>query len=213
MKKVYLHPLPVRIWHWINALSFIVLIITGLQIRLVDKINLMSFESAVKIHSWLGFILLANYFIWLCYYLFTGKIFKIYIPPFWRPVDFIKKAFAQAKYYAYGIMVGEKNPHHPTPDNKFNPLQQVFYFIIMIFCIPLQILTGLVLWDPVQFAWLESLMGGIQIVSLIHNGLWVFYGFFLFVHIYLSTLGHTPLAHIIAMFTGYEEEHEEHTGH
>ncbi|HBT03901.1 MAG TPA: cytochrome B, partial [Thermodesulfobacterium commune] len=64
-----------------------------------------------------------------------------------------------------------------------------------------------------QFAWLESLMGGIQIVSLIHNGLWVFYGFFLFVHIYLSTLGHTPLAHIIAMFTGYEEEHEEHTGH
>lgn len=209
MKKVYLHPLPVRVWHWINAISFIILIITGLQIRLVDKINLMSFETAVKIHSWLGFILLANYFIWLGYYLFTGKIFKIYIPPFWKPIDFTKRALRQAKYYAYGIMVGEKNPHHPAPDNKFNPLQQVAYFMIMVVFIPLQILTGLVLWDPVAFEWLKKLLGGMQIVSLIHNGLWVFYGFFIFVHIYLSTLGHTPLAHIKAMITGYEEEPEE----
>jgi len=31
---------------------------------------------------------------------------------------------------------------------------------------------------------------------------------FLFVHIYLTTLGRTPLEHIKAMFTGYEEEPE-----
>jgi Ni,Fe-hydrogenase I cytochrome b subunit len=30
MKKIYLNPLPVRIWHWVNAVSFIVLIVTGL---------------------------------------------------------------------------------------------------------------------------------------------------------------------------------------
>ena len=29
------------------------------------------------------------------------------------------------------------------------------------------------------------------------------------VHFYLATLGHTPMAHIIAMFKGYEEIHEE----
>ncbi|NPA40614.1 MAG: cytochrome B [Thermodesulfobacteria bacterium] len=210
MKKVYLHPLPVRIWHWINAISFIILILTGLQIRLVDKWHWISFQTAVKIHSYFGFILLANYFIWAIYYFFTGKFFKIYIPPFWRPIDWIKGMLRQAKYYAFGIMVGDKNPHHPTPDKKFNPLQQVFYLFIMIVCIPLQIITGLVLWDPVKFKWLGNLMGGIQIASLIHTGLWVFYAFFIFVHIYLSTLGHTPLAHIIAMITGYEEEHEEH---
>lgn len=83
MKKIYLHPLPVRIWHWINALGFIILIITGAQIRFAENMGIMSFETAVDIHSWLGFILLANYFIWLLYYLFTGKLFKIYIPPFW----------------------------------------------------------------------------------------------------------------------------------
>jgi Ni,Fe-hydrogenase I cytochrome b subunit len=32
MKKIFIHPLPVRIWHWMNAIGFVVLILTGLQI-------------------------------------------------------------------------------------------------------------------------------------------------------------------------------------
>jgi len=210
MKKIYLHPLPVRIWHWVNAICFIILIITGLQIRLGNNLGLMSFQTAVKIHSWLGFVLIANYFIWFIYYFATLKFFKIYVPPIWRPIEFTKRALRQAKYYGYGIMVGEKNPHHPTPDNKFNPMQQVAYLMIMIVCIPLQLITGLILWDPVKFQFLANIFGGIQIVSLIHVGLWIFFGAFIIVHFYLATLGHTPMAHIIAMFTGYEEEHEEH---
>ncbi len=210
MKKVYLHPLPVRIWHWVNAISFIILILTGLQIRLIDKIHWMSFKTAVKIHSYLGWVLIFNYFIWFFYYFLTLKFFKIYVPPFWRPVEFVKRALRQAKYYGFGIMIGDKNPHHPTPENKFNPMQQVAYLMIMIVCIPLQLITGVVLWDPVKFKFLADLIGGLQIASFIHTALWVFYGAFIIVHVYLSTLGHTPLAHIIAMITGYEEEHEEH---
>lgn len=210
MKKIYLHPLPVRIWHWINALGFILLIITGAQIRFADQLGLMSFKTAVQIHSWTGFILLANYFIWLIYYLFTGKLFKIYIPPFWRPVDFIKRSIKQAKYYGYGIMVGDKNPHHATPDNKFNPMQQLAYLSIMVILIPVQILTGLMLWDPELFSGLVNLIGGIQIATLIHTALWVFFSAFIIIHIYLASLGHTPTAHFVAMITGYEEEHDEH---
>ena len=213
MKRIYLHPIPVRIWHWINAICFVILIITGLQIRLGDKLGLMSFQTAVKIHSWLGFVLIANYFIWFIYYFATLKFFKIYLPPFWRPIEFTKKALRQAKYYGYGIMVGDKNPHHPTPENKFNPMQQVAYLMIMMVCIPLQLITGLILWDPVKFQFLANILGGIQIVSLIHVGLWIFFAAFMIVHFYLATLGHTPLAHIIAMITGYEEEHEEHEEH
>ena len=73
MKKVYLHPLPVRIWHWVNAICFVILILTGLQIRLEGTIHFISFKTAVKIHSWLGFILIANYFIWFIYYFATLK--------------------------------------------------------------------------------------------------------------------------------------------
>lgn len=212
MKKIYLHPLPIRIWHWVNALGFIILILTGAQIKLGNKINLFSFETAVDIHSWLGFILLANYFIWSIYYLLTLKI-KIYIPPLHHPIEFAKKAVTQAKFYGWGIMVGDQNPHHSTPDNKFNPLQQISYLMIMAALIPVQIITGLFLWDPNLFGPVVNLIGGIQIADTVHILLWIFFSAFIIVHFYLATLGHTTWAHIIAMFTGFEEEHEEHEEH
>ena len=118
MKKIYLHPMPIRIWHWINAISFIVLFITGLQIRYRDIFNIMKFKPAVDLHNIVGFVLIFNFFIWLVYYLFTGKI-RIYIPPL-SVKKFITGAIRQARYYGYGILMGEENPHHSTPDNKFN---------------------------------------------------------------------------------------------
>ena len=48
-ERIYLHPLPVRIWHWINALGFVLLILTGVQIRYADLIGVMSFESAINL--------------------------------------------------------------------------------------------------------------------------------------------------------------------
>ena len=74
MKKIYLHPLPIRIWHWINAVSFIVLIVTGLQIRYRELMGLMKFREAVDLHNFFGFVLIFNFFIWLVYYIVTGKI-------------------------------------------------------------------------------------------------------------------------------------------
>ena len=94
----------------------------------------------------------------------------------------------------------------------FNPMQQVSYLAIMVLLIPLQLLTGLFIWDPNLFSFGVNIFGGIQIVVLIHVGLWIFFSAFMIVHFYLATLGHTPMAHIIAMFKGYEEIHEEH-GH
>ena len=212
MKKIYLHPLPIRIWHWVNALGFHHSDSHRDADQIGNKINLFSFETAVDIHSWLGFTLLANYFIWLLYYLLTLKI-KIYIPPLHHPIEFAKKALTQAKFYGWGIMVGDQNPHHSTPDNKFNPMQQVSYLMIMVALIPVQIITGLFLWDPKLFGPVVNLIGGIQIADMIHILLWIFFSAFIIVHFYLATLGHTTWAHIIAMFTGFEEEHEEHEGH
>jgi len=208
MKKIYLHPLPIRIWHWVNALAFIILIVTGAQVRFGNVLHLFSFETAVNIHSWTGFILVANYFIWLVYYLATRNI-KIYIPPLHHPVEFAKKAIRQAKFYGLGIMVGDHNPHHSTFDNKFNPMQQVSYLMIMVLLIPLQLITGLLLWDPKLFSPAINLVGGIQVIDILHVLLWIFFSAFIIVHFYLATLGHTTWAHIIAMFTGFEEEEEE----
>jgi thiosulfate reductase cytochrome b subunit len=212
MKKVYLHPLPIRIWHWVNALAFILLIVTGAQVRFGNVMHLFSFETAVTIHSLTGFILVGNYFIWLVYYLATRNI-KIYIPPLHHPVEFAKKAIRQAKFYGFGIMVGDHNPHHSTFDHKFNPMQQVSYLMIMVLLIPLQLITGLLLWDPKLFSPVINVVGGIQVIDIVHVLLWIFFSAFIIVHFYLATLGHTTWAHIIAMFTGFEEEEEEEEGH
>ncbi len=206
MKMIYLHALPVRIWHWINATCFLALIITGIQIRYRDIMHLTSFKTAVNLHNIFGFVMIGNFFIWALYYLLSGKL-KVYIPdPNLK--NFIRGSMRQARYYAYGIFVGEPNPHTSTPDNKFNPMQQVAYFNIMLFLIPLQGLTGVLLWDLKWFAAPIALVGGVKMVASLHMFLSLFFTSFMFVHVYLATLGHTPLAHIKAMFTGYEEEHE-----
>ena len=36
--RLYINPLPVRIWHWLHAMGFVTLILTGIQIRYTNKI-------------------------------------------------------------------------------------------------------------------------------------------------------------------------------
>jgi len=206
MQKVYLHPLPVRIWHWINASSVIALILTGLQIRYVGLVDLMSLQLAVAVHNWTGFLLLGNFLLWLCFYLFSDKI-RIYHPEL-NPKKYYRDSYRQAHFYAWGIFRGAPNPHHMTPYHKFNPLQSVFYQIIMLLIIPLQIITGILLWDVERFSGMVGLLGGVRVVDTVHVLILIFFTFFLFVHVYLATLGHTATAHIKVMFTGYEEIEE-----
>ena len=137
MKRIYLHPLPVRIWHWVNAISFLVLIVTGLQVRYRELLGLMKFRTAVDIHNMFGFILIFNFLLWLVFYILTGKI-RIYIPPL-DIRKFISGCVHQARYYGYGLFLGEQNPHHSSADNKFNPMQQMAYLAIMMLLIPAQL--------------------------------------------------------------------------
>ena len=59
-----------------------------------------------------------------------------------------------------------------------------------------------------RFSSVVSFLGGVRTVDTVHMLLFIFFAAFLPVHIYLATLGHTPLAHFKAMFTGYEDEIE-----
>src|SRR4029078_12720364 len=81
VSKIYVNPLPVRIWHWTNAVLFIVLIVTGVQVRYLDLFSFMSFKNAVTVQHWTGFALIGNFFVWLLFYLFSDKN-KAYHPEF-----------------------------------------------------------------------------------------------------------------------------------
>ena len=203
MSKLYIHPLPVRIWHWINAAGFVLLILTGLQIRYADVLHVTSFGTAVQLHNWTGFFLIANYFIWLCFYLFTDKI-VVYHPEL-DPKKYYRDTIRQAIYYGYGIFRGKLNPHHATAYRKFNALQSTMYQVIMIVLVPVQFYTGLLLWDPVMFGGSVDFFGGVRVVSSVHVLLFIFFFAFLFGHIYLASLGRTPGEHFKAMINGYED--------
>lgn len=206
MNRIYVHPLPVRIWHWINAIGFVVLILTGAQIRYVDLFHLVPFAVAVDIHNTAGFVLIANYFIWLCFYLFTDKI-AVYHPEL-RPQIYFRDAIRQALYYGYGIFKGAPNPHHVTVYKKFNALQSTMYQIIMILLVPIQFYTGVLLWNVDRFAGSIAFLGGVRVVANVHVALFIFFTAFIFGHVYLASLGHTASAHFKAMLTGYEEVDE-----
>ncbi len=207
MQRIYVHPFPVRIWHWINALSFVVMIATGIQIRYIGLIGIMPFKRAVDVHNWIGFVLVANFFIWLIFYLFSDKI-KVYHPEL-SPVKHFRESFRQLKYYGYGIFKGQPNPHHVSIYHKFNPMQSMLYQIIMLLLVPIQFYSGVLLWDLERFQTQVDLFGGLRVVDTVHVLIFVFFAAFIFLHPYLASLGHTPTAHFKAMFTGYEEIEED----
>jgi len=203
-KLIYIHPLPVRVWHWINASGFVLLILTGFQIRYAEMLNFMTLPNAIAIHNYVGFAVIVNFFIWLTYYLASGNV-KIYIPD---PRNLVTLTVKQILYYGYGIFVGKHNPHIMTPESKFNPLQQMAYLVIMFVFLPAQIMSGLFLWKIKKYEEYINLLGGIKLLDTIHVLLFFFFTSYLFIHCYLATLGHTPLARVKAMFTGYEEHRE-----
>ena len=49
-----------RIWHWLQALTIIALMITGGEIHAPQSIRLLGFESAVRVHNAFAVLLLLN---------------------------------------------------------------------------------------------------------------------------------------------------------
>jgi thiosulfate reductase cytochrome b subunit len=206
MPRVYVHPLPVRIWHWVNAVAFVLMALTAIQIRYVGIVDVVSFRTAVLVHNWVGFVLIACFFFWLGFHLFTPRI-RTYLPET-DVMRMYRTSVQQLIYYCYGIFKGDPSPHHPGVYRAFNPLQSLTYQIVMLLLLPIQIFTGLLLWDLTRFARVVNFLGGVRVVDTVHVLIFIFFVWYLLVHPYLGTLGHTPTAHFKAMFTGWEEVEE-----
>jgi thiosulfate reductase cytochrome b subunit len=206
--KIYLTPTPVRIWHWLNAFGFLALILSGVQIRFPDYLNIFgSYRAAIRLHDMAGIVVSFSFLLWLGYYLLvTRKIRKLYMPTM---DDLSEGLLRQAKFYFITYFLGWENPHHVSPDNKFNPMQKSAYLVIMMVLVPLVILSGFMLMNLDPMRALVILVGGIKVVAATHFLLACSLCAFLFTHVYLATLGHSPFAHFKPMWTGWEEaEHE-----
>ena len=189
-----------RLWHWMQAGTVLVLLATGLEVRGV--VAVLGFRAAVRLHEATGFLLLANAFLGLFYFLTSGAI-RQYVA---APRDFATLAVRQALYYVRGIFRGAPHPVERTPGARLNPLQKIVYVGILNVLLPWQLLSGLALWGLERWPGLEHAVGGLDALVPLHAlGAWLFTTFIV-AHVYLTTTaGRRPLAGIKSMVTGWDE--------
>ena len=201
LREVYMYSIYERLWHWLQTIVIFGLIFTGLVIHKPDKFGIFSFNYVVQVHNVLAAILLINAALSAFYHLASGEI-RQFLP---RPYGFFDQMIVQAKYYLGGIFRGEPHPFDKTRDRKLNPLQQVTYFGILNVLLPLQVITGALMWGAQRWPNAADALGGLPFLAPFHTIIAWLFASFIVLHVYLTTTGHTPLAGIKSMIMGWDE--------
>jgi len=201
VETVYMYSVYERFWHWLQTFTIVLLLFTGLVIHKPDTFGMFSFRGVVIVHNVLAVILAVNAALSLFYHLASGEI-RQYIP---RPYGFFDQAIVQAKFYLQGIFKREPHPFEKVPGKKLNPLQQITYFGILNVLLPLQGLTGILMWGVQRWPDIAAALGGLPFLAPFHTLIAWTFASFIVAHVYLTTTGPEPLAGIKAMMMGWEE--------
>lgn len=205
LKRVYMYSVYERQWHWLQTAVIFILLLTGLIIHRPDMFGLFSFRYIVQVHNVMAAILLINAALAAFYHLASGEI-RQYLP---QPRGFFNDAFAQALYYVRGIFRREPHPFEKTPEHKLNPLQQVTYLMLLNVLLPLQVITGMLMWGVQHWPETAAALGGLPFLAPFHTLIAWLFATFIVGHVYLTTTGHTPLANIKSMMLGWDDiEHQ-----
>jgi len=203
-EKIYLYPMWIRLWHALNAILIILLIISGVSMQYTNPANpFIRFDIAVTMHNISGMILTANYMVFLIGTFITpnGKYYKLSLN------GLFARLMKQFTYYTFGIFKHERPPFPVTKESKFNPLQQFTYVIAMFVLVPIVIITGWALLYPEVVLTKFFSGSGIKVNDFIHVIIGFFVSFFMFVHIYFCTIGATFVSNFKSMINGFHESH------
>jgi thiosulfate reductase cytochrome b subunit len=205
---MYLYPKWLRLWHVLNAVLFIILIVTGVSMQYSDKDQanlLVGFARAVKWHNIAAIILTMNYIVFVTGNIVTenGKYYRL------KRKNMINKLLIQARFYASGMFKGEKHPFPVTEKRKFNPLQKFTYVLAMYVGMPLLIISGIGLLFPEITVRNFFGVSGIIYTDILHITMGFLLSIFMIIHIYTCTLGTTPWTLFRGMITGYHSAEED----
>ena len=191
-----LHPWPVRVMHWINALSMFIMIGSGWKIyqdevlfgwlHFPDSITIGGGpEGALQWHFLGMWILALNGLTYLIYGLVTGR-FRRKLFPIWP-----RQLIGEVRDAMHFRLKHDDLTH-------YNMVQRLLYVGIILVGI-LQVLSGLAIWKPVQFSELAALFGSFQTARLVHFLCMAAIVAFVIVHVALALLVPRTL---LAMLTG-----------
>ncbi|WP_346860020.1 cytochrome b/b6 domain-containing protein [uncultured Draconibacterium sp.] len=197
--KIYFYPLWLRIWHGINAIGIIILILTGISMNSAVKTSIIGFNTAVNLHNIAGVVVSFNYLLFVFGNMFTNNR-KFYII---KPRNFIKRPLKQAYYYAWGMFHGMKAPYPLSDKRKFNPLQKYFYVAVMYLVVPAVIITGFALLFPELIIERVYTLSGVFITAVLHSALGFFISIFLMIHLYVASIGKSPVENFKSIISGW----------
>ena len=190
-----IHPVWVRITHWVNAIAILVMIGSGWQIYNAAPLFAFTFPKAITLGGWLAgallwhfaamWVLVINGIVYVALGLITGRFRRKLLPITPRQVFTDIKA-------ALTFKLAHDDLSH------YNAVQKLLYSGVIL-CGILIVLSGIAIWKPVQFQELTFLFGGYDAARYVHFIAMALIVGFLLVHVALALLVPKSLR---AMVTG-----------
>jgi thiosulfate reductase cytochrome b subunit len=190
-----IHPLWVRLTHWINALAVLVMIGSGWQIYNASPLFPFAFPPAITLGGWLAgallwhfaamWLLVVNGLVYIALGVASGRFRRKLVPI--RPAEVI----ADAKAALTGRLAHDDL-------SVYNAVQKLLYLGVIL-CGVVIVLSGLAIWKPVQLQELTAALGGYDAARYVHFFAMAAITGFLVVHVVMALLVPKSLR---AMITG-----------
>ncbi len=199
-ERIYLFPLWLRIWHGINALGILILIITGISMQYSTAgFVILDFKTTIKLHNIAGIIVSIIYLMFFVGNIVSSNGFFYHF----RIKGTSNRMLKQVKYYLCCFFKIEKPPYPVSEKRKFNPLQKFSYIGVMYFIVPFVIASGMALLFPEIIIEEIYSVSGIMLTAVLHGIAGFIIFIFLIVHIYIASIGESPMKNFKSMITGW----------
>ena len=192
---IAVHPLIVRITHWINALAVLMMITSGWQIYNASPLFDFSFPGAITLGGWLAgalqwhfaamWLFVLNGLVYVTYGIVSGHFRRKFLP-ITPPAVF------------HDVLNAFKGKLAHDDLSVYNAAQRAAYVALILALIVL-VASGLAIWKPVQLYALASLMGDYEGARLLHFFAMSTVAFIVFVHVVMVILVPRTFP---SMFTG-----------
>ena len=161
---IRIHPLVVRITHWINALAILIMVTSGWRIYNASPIFDFKFPRDLTLGGWLAgalqwhftamWLLAINGLVYVVYGIVSGHFRRKLFPITPRAV-------------LHDVLEALRGKLAHEDLSVYNAAQRSAYVAIIV-ALAVLVLSGLAIWKPVQLQGLAALMGGYEGARVVH---------------------------------------------
>ena len=192
---VKIHPLIVRITHWVNAFAILIMVTSGWRIYNASPLFPFRIPNEITLGGWLAgalqwhfaamWLLVLNGIVYVCYGIVSGH--------------FRRKLFPLApRAVLHDVLEALRGRLAHEDLTVYNAAQRAAYLAVIL-CAVVLVLSGLSIWKPVQFQEIAWLMGGYEGARIVHFCAMSLLVLIVLVHVVLVILVPRTLP---TMFTG-----------